>query len=176
MVASQVLSVYGLTFEDINSWGGQVRYDAEFPDGPNRIGAVERGEVDALFDEAMPMFANRALELGMRFLPVDEPQLKQLEEMGLTRVAITSDEFPKLPETVWTVDFSGWAVFCLESTPDHLVESFCAGLEGRKDRIPWYGEGPMRLDLMCKSTKEGPLTIPLHPAAERYWKSLGYLS
>jgi TRAP-type uncharacterized transport system substrate-binding protein len=176
MIASQVLSVYGISFDDIDAWDGQVRYDEEFPDGPNRIGAVERGEVNALWDEAMPMFANRALELGMRFLPIDEPELQKLEAMGLTRVAITKEEFPKLPETVWTVDFSGWPVFCLESTPDRLVTAFCAALEARKERIPWYGDGPMRLDLMVKNTKEGPLTIPLHPAAERFWRERGYLA
>jgi TRAP-type uncharacterized transport system substrate-binding protein len=176
MIASQVLSVYGISFDDINSWDGDVRYDAEFPDGPNRIGAVERGEINALWDEAMPMFANRALELGMRFLPIDEPELQKLEGMGLRRVAITKDEFPALPETVWTVDFSGWPVFCRADAPDDLVTKFCAALDARKARIPWYGEGPMRLDLMVKDTKEGPLMIPLHPAAEAYWKSVGYLS
>ena len=107
MIASEVLKSYGFSFDDITAWDGQVRYDAEFPNGPNRIGAVERGEVDAIFDEAMPMFADRALELGMRFLPVDEPQLQQLESMGLRRVAITQKEFPAMPEDVWTVDFSG---------------------------------------------------------------------
>ncbi len=175
MVASQVLQTYGMTFADIIEWGGQVRYDAEFPNGPNRIGAAERGEIDAIFDEAMPMFADRALELGMRFLPVDEPELQQLEGMGLRRVAITKEEFHALPETVWTVDFSGWPVFCLESTPDDMVRAFCAGLESRKDRIPWYGEGPMRLDLMVKDTKEAPMLIPLHSAAEGFWKERGYI-
>ena len=175
MIASQVLATYGMSFADIEAWGGQVRYDAEFPNGPNRIGAAERGEIDAIFDEAMPMYANRALELGMRFLPIDEPQLQQLEAIGLRRVAITKDEFPGLPEDVWAVDFSGWPVFTLESAPDAMVRSFCAGLEGRKDRIPWYGEGPMRLDLMCRDTREGPMMIPLHPAAEAFWRERGYL-
>jgi TRAP-type uncharacterized transport system substrate-binding protein len=175
MIASEVLATYGFTFDDINAWDGQVRYDAEFPDGPNRIGAVERGEIDAIFDEAMPMFADRALALGMRFLPVDEPQLQQLEANGLRRVAITKDEFPGMPGDVWTVDFSGWPVFTLASTPDDMVGAFCAALEGRKERIPWYGDGPMRLDLMCKDTREGPMTIPLHPAAEAYWRERGYL-
>jgi len=73
------------------------------------------------------------------------------------------------------VDFSGWPVFCLESTPDNMVRAFCAGLDNRKDRIPWYGEGPMRLDLMVKDTKEAPMLIPLHPAAEVFWRERGYL-
>jgi hypothetical protein len=28
---------------------------------------------------------------------------------------------------------------------------------------------------MCKDTPAGPLRIPLHPAAERYWRDAGYL-
>jgi TRAP-type uncharacterized transport system substrate-binding protein len=28
---------------------------------------------------------------------------------------------------------------------------------------------------MCRDTIEGPLTIPLHPAAERFWRERGYL-
>jgi TRAP-type uncharacterized transport system substrate-binding protein len=175
-LAEQVLATYGFSFADIEAWGGQVRYDDEFPNGPNRIGAMERGEVDALFDEAMPMWATRALELGMRFLPVDEPQLQQLEGMGLRRIPITREEYPALPADVWTIDFSGWPVFTLASTPDRVVSAFCQALENRKALIPWYGDGPMRLDLMCKDTKEGPLDIPLHPAAEAFWRRQGYIS
>ena len=175
LMTEQVFSVYGFTFRDIEGWGGQVRYDEEFPNGPNRIGAVERGEVDALVDEAMPMWGAKAIQLGMRFLPVDEPELQQLEARGLQRVAITREEFPGLLADVWTVDFSGWPVFTLASAPDERVSAFCAALEKRKDRIPWYGPGPMRLDLMCKDTKEGPMAIPLHPAAERFWRSQRYL-
>ncbi len=175
LLANQVLSTYGFTLDDVAAWGGDVRYDDEFPNGPNRIGAVERGEIDAIIDEAMPMWGARALELGMRFLPVDEPQLQRLEGMGLRRIPITRQEFPALPEDVWTIDFSGWPVFTLASAPARVVTAFCAALENRKDRIPWYGEGPLRLDLMCRDTREGPLDIPLHPAAERFWKGLGYL-
>ena len=175
LVADQVLSTYGFSLKDIESWGGQVRYDEEFPNGPNRIGAAERGEVDAVWDEALPMYAHRALELGMRFLPVDEPNLRQLEAMGLPRVSIEPGEYGPMPETVWTVDFSGWPVFCLESTSDQLVRSFCAGLDARKDRIPWYGKGPMDLEKMVSNTREAPMAIPLHRAAEKYWREHGYL-
>ncbi len=175
LVAQQILSVYGFSFEDIEAWGGQVRYDQEMPDGPNRIGALERGEIDALFDEAMPMFGNRALEIGARFLPVDEPELQRLEAMGLPRVPISREEYPSLPQDIWAVDFSGWPVFTLATAPDNLVTAFCGALENRKERIPWYGQGPMRLDLMCKDTREGRMTIPLHPAAEGFWHARGYI-
>lgn len=175
MVSSQVLEVYGFSFDDIERWGGQVRMDDEFPNGPNRIEAVARGEVDAVWDEALGMFGARALELGMRFLPVDEPELARLEAMGMRRVAIPRVSYPQLDADVWTIDFSGWPVFCLESAPDDLVTAFCAAVEARKANVPWYGQGPMDLQFMVSDQPEAPLTIPLHPAAERYWRSKGYL-
>ena len=175
LVASQVLEAYGYSFEDIERWGGVVRLDDEFPNGPNRIEAVARGEIDAVWDEAVPMFGAHALELGMRFLPVDEPELQGLEALGLRRVAISPSEYPGLEQDVWTVDFSGWPVFCLESTPDPLVSAFCAAVETRKAAIPWYGEGPMDLKHMVSDPPDAPLTIPLHPAAERFWREKGYI-
>jgi len=175
LVANQVFAAYGFTLDDIVSWGGLVRYDEGMPNGPERLGAVMRGELDAVFDEALPTFGDAAIEFGMRFLPVEEPQLQQLEAKGLRRVAITPEEYPGLDAPVWTIDFSGWPVFTREDAPDGMVTSFCAALEARKDRIPWYGNGPMQLDLMVSDTKEAPMMIPLHPAAERYWREHGYL-
>jgi TRAP-type uncharacterized transport system substrate-binding protein len=175
MITNQVLSAYGMSLDDIVSWGGKLVYTEGMPYGPDRLGAVKRGELDAVWDEALPLYAPQAIEMGMRFLAVEEPQLKSLEEDGIMRAAITNEEYPGLGETVWTVDFSGWPVFCLESAPDDMIYNFCAGLDARRDRIPWYGEGPMPLDKLCKDSREGALYIPLHPAAERYWRERGYL-
>ena len=63
--------------------------------------------------------------------------------------------------------------------PDDIVRTACASLEARKDRIPTdknNGKPPLNLDEMCTDTREGPLAIPLHPAAEGFWREQGYLS
>ncbi len=175
LICNQVLSAYGMSLDDIVSWGGKVVYTEGMPYGPDRLGAVKRGELDAVWDEALPLYAPQAIEMGMRFLAIDEPQLESLEADGLMRAAITNEEYPGLGETVWTMDFSGWPVFCLASAADAMIYNFCAGLDARRDRIPWYGAGPMPLEKLCKDGKEGALYLPLHPAAERYWRERGYL-
>jgi TRAP-type uncharacterized transport system substrate-binding protein len=176
LVTEEIFRTMGFSLDDIRSWGGQIRYDEAVPSPSGRLRLVQTGEIDAIFDEALPVWCNAALDLGMRFLPVEEPYLTQLEAMGLPRNPITREEYPKLPEDVPAVDFSGWPVFTLESTPDAVVTAFCAALEARKARIPWFGgEGPMPLGRMVQNTPEAPLTIPLHPAAERFWKSQGYI-
>ena len=172
----QVLAAVGFSLDDVVTWGGDVRYDPGLPPAPNRLGAVARGEVDAIFDEAVPGWAGRALELGMRFLPLEEPRLQRMETLGFRRATIARAAYPRLAGDVMTLDFSGWPIFTHAEVPDGPVTALCAALEARKDRIRWQGEGPLPLEQMCRDTPEGPLDVPLHPAAERYWRARGYLS
>ena len=95
--------------------------------------------------------------------------------MGFRRGVIPKAEYPNLPEDVMSLDFSGFPVYTHADTPDQVITGFCAALEARKDRIPWEEEGPLPLERMCLDTIEGPLGIPLHPAAERFWREQGYL-
>jgi TRAP-type uncharacterized transport system substrate-binding protein len=175
LICNHVLSAYGISLDDIVKWGGKLTYTEGMPHGPDRLGAVARGEMDAVWDEALPLFAPQAIELGMKFLAIDEPELKKLEDDGLMRVPITNEEYPGLGEDVPAIDFSGWPVFCLASQPEERIYNFCAALDARKARIPWYGDGPMPLDQLCKDTRDGPLYLPLHPGAARFWKERGYI-
>ncbi len=177
LVADEVLAAAGFSLDDIRSWGGEVRYDPGLPGGnPERLGAVERGEVDAVFDEASNQWTDQALDLGMRILPIDGPVLRTLEGLGFRRGTLAKALFPGLEADVQTLDFSGFMVYTHADVPDDVVRSVCAALEARKDRIhPDKGDPPLRLDLMCKDTPEGPIGIPLHPAAERFWGEQGYI-
>jgi TRAP-type uncharacterized transport system substrate-binding protein len=175
MIVDHVLAAAGLTLSDIVSWGGEVRYDAGMAYGNNRIGAVYRGEIHAVFDEGASTWGNMALELGMRFLPVEESLLERLEVAGLRRAVMEKEDFPKLAADVPSLDFSGWPIYTHQDTPDPLVNDFCKALEASKDRIPWAQEGPLPLAQMVRDTPEGYIEVPLHPAAERFWRDCGYL-
>ncbi len=59
---------------------------------------------------------------------------------------------------------------------DALVEQICAGLDARKRRIPWEEAGPLPVERMCREAQDTPQLVPLHPAAERFWRARGYLS
>ncbi len=175
MVTDLILQAYGFSLQDIEAWGGQVRYDPGLPSAPGRISDVPAGKIDCVIDEAFRNYATLALDLGMRFLPIDEPEMQQLEALGLLRTVVTKDDVPKLPGDYLTVDFSGWPVFCRTDADDGMVVAFCTALEKRKANIPWYGSGPMDLDLMVSDTRDAPLAIPLHPAAKAFWQEKGYI-
>ena len=174
--ADQVFRAAGFSLDDVLSWGGEVKYLARIPQAMDRIEAVQRGEVDAIFDEAVNRWIYPALDAGMHLLPITGPLLAKLEAMGFRRGTVTRKDYPKLPADVPSLDFSGWPVFVLADTPDELVTRFCAALEARKHAIPWQGPGPLPLDRMCHDGPDTPLDVPLHPAAERFWRQLGYLT
>ena len=81
-ITDEVLKAVGFTLDDIVSWGGQVRYDDGLPIKSNRFGAMQRGEVDMIVDEAVRGWANQALDAGMRILPPMK-RLNQMEAIGL---------------------------------------------------------------------------------------------
>jgi TRAP-type uncharacterized transport system substrate-binding protein len=171
----EVLKAYDFSLADIVSWGGDVAYDPGLPAEPGRIGRVERGEVDAIFDEALTRFIPRAVELGMRLLPLDEPILEHLGGMGLRRASVPKQQFPMLRGDVPTLDFSGWPLYTHADVAQDFIYDFCRALDARKERIPWQQPGPLPLEVMCRDTPAGPLEIPLHAGAERYWREVGYL-
>jgi TRAP-type uncharacterized transport system substrate-binding protein len=175
VILKHMLDAAAFSLDDIVSWGGEVRYDSGMAYGDKRIGAVHRGEIHAIFDEGASTWGNMALELGMRFLALDEVILQRLETVGLRRGLIERKDFPELTADVPSLDFSGWPIYTHRDTRDALVTDFCRALESSKDRIPWAQEAPLPLAQMVRDTPEGHLEVPLHPAAEKFWRECGYL-
>ncbi len=174
-ITHEVLKAMGFSLDDIVSWGGQVRYDDGLPSKDNRFGAMQRGEVDMIIDEAVRGWANSALDAGMRILPLEESVLAKMEALGLRRGIMPMARYPKLGKDLPTLDFSGFAVYTHADVPDSVITSICAALEARKERIGWQEPGPLPVESGCRDTADGPLVIPLHPAAEKFWRGQGYL-
>lgn len=171
----EVLKCYGFSLADIESWGGTISRDVGMPYGALRLAKVRSGEVEAVFDEALRQYVDPALEMGMRFLPLEPPVLDRLVAMGFRSSVITRAMFPRLPADIPTLDFSGWPVFTHADVPEEFIYDYCRALDARKASIRWQEPGPLPLERMCVDSKEGPLEVPLHPGAERYWREAGYL-
>jgi len=171
-----VATAAGFTRRDLEGWGGGVRKMGGVPSpGSPTLEALLRGDVDAIFDEAAYYWVNEALDAGVKILPLAEPTVQALEKMGYRRAILPRSSFPKLPSDVLTLDFSGWTVFVHAEADDTLVTQICTALDARKMRIPWEGEGPLPVERMAQEALDTPQTVPLHPAAERFWRGRGYL-
>src|SRR5258706_4009229 len=140
------------------------------------MGTYAWGKIDAIFDEGASAWGNMALELGMIFLSLNEEILTRLEALGLRRGLIEKKSSPNLADDVPSLDFSGWPIYTLESTPDQLVRDFCGALDESKELIPWAKDEPLPMKQIVSDSAEGHIEVPLHPAAERYWRERGYLT
>jgi TRAP-type uncharacterized transport system substrate-binding protein len=171
-----IMEAAGFSLKDLRSWGGDLRKEGTlpYPEGPKFV-ALARGEIDGIFDEAVDEWLDKALSVGMTILPLSEATVRKVEAKGCRRAIIPKSRYLGLPQDVLTIDFSGWPIFVHADTPDRLVTQFCAALEARKHRIPWQGQGPLPTERMCRDAPENPIDVPLHPAAERFWRQCGYL-
>jgi TRAP-type uncharacterized transport system substrate-binding protein len=171
-----VAAAAGFSRHDIARWGGEVRKAGTVPwPHTETFKALVRGDVDAIFDEAAYSWVPRALDAGITILPLGEATVVTLEAMGYRRAVLPKSAYPKLPRDVLSLDFSGWTVFVHAQADDALVTQICAGLDARKARIPWEEPGDLPVERMAREALDTPQTVPLHPAAERFWRSQGYL-
>ena len=174
-----VLRAYGFSLDDIRGWGGEISYDQPMPNHPSRIGRLERGEIDAIFDEGIVMWADLLAAAGASLLPLDPEHLTALEAQGFRRALIEKSRYPSLPADVPAVDYSGWPIYCRADTPAPLVEKFCQALVRRRDHIPWdiggVSQPPLPLERMVRESPVTPLDVPLHPQAAAVWQQHGFL-
>jgi TRAP-type uncharacterized transport system substrate-binding protein len=171
-----VAAAAGFSRDDIARWGGEIQKTGSVPwVHTETFKSLIRGDVDAIFDEAAYVWVPQALDAGITVLPLAESTVTKLEAMGYRRAVLSRSLYPKLPANVLSLDFSGWTVFVHAEAEDELVAAICAGLQARKMRIPWEGPGDLPVERMAREALDTPQCVPLHPAAERYWRSRGYL-
>lgn len=165
----------GFPMDQLRAWGGDVVHEGGFPRVTTpKVSAMARGEVVALAEEGVEEWLPVALEAGMTILSMAEETVRKLERLGFRRAIIPKALYPALPADVLTVSFSGWPLFVRADLSDKIATRLCAALEARKAHIPWQGEGPLPVERMCSDSDATPIDAPLHPAAEEYWRSLGY--
>jgi hypothetical protein len=174
-----VLRAYGFTLADIKVWGGEISYDQPMPNDPSRLGRLAAGEIDAIFDEGVIMWADLIGGAGAEFLPLGGEPLAALRAQGYRDGVIEKARYPSLPSDIATVDYSGWPIYCRTSAPNTLIERFCEALIARRETIVWDIGGvrqpPLPLDRMVRESPSTPQDVPLHPAATAVWQAHGYL-
>lgn len=168
-----IFEAAGIALGDIEAWGGRLDYDDGLPHFPIRRARFENRDVDAMFDEGIYNWTGLATEAGMTFLRIDDEVLDRLEERGYRTAFLTRARFPELSEDIPTIDFSGFMIYARADAPDELIRAVCTALDERSDAIAWQGGDELPLPYMVSDAVDAPLAVPLHPAAEAYWRERG---
>ena len=170
----KILTFCGWSFEALESWGGKVD-GVPYPEHPSRYEGLKQGAYDAVFDEGIRHWADIVLNQDMTFLPLEDSILTAMERMGFRRAAIPKARFRLLENDVQTVNFSGWPLFCRTDFPNEDAYTILKAIEEQKTTIPVDGDD-LNFSRLCSDTDEGPLQIPLHDGAQKFYREHGYLS
>jgi TRAP-type uncharacterized transport system substrate-binding protein len=174
---SRILDLYGCSFAKIKRWGGRVQ-ECGRPFSRERLDAIERRSLDAIFDEGVSTIGgwlDKALDNGYEIIPLDSAVVRQLERLGYSRTVLPKSRYPQLVQDAPTIDFSGWALVTHKWLPDRVAYAVCATIDERRRVIPVDDDEPLQMRDLCRGTEKCPLKIPLHPGAAKYYREKGYL-
>jgi len=172
----EVLKAYVASFREIERWGGKIM-EAPNPSGAVRRDHIESGTADTVFDEGVKSWGERALDAGMRFLPINDAAARHMQKIGFPSAMLTPEHYPKLESAIRCVDFSGWTFFCHADLPASVAYDMAQAIDLCHERIPvdHFDKRPMTMAEFCRGGEAGRLNIPLHPGAKKYFREKGYL-
>jgi TRAP-type uncharacterized transport system substrate-binding protein len=172
----EVLKAYGMSFKQIESWGGKVM-EAASPSSKERKDHIQFRKADAVFDEGVKSWGTTALNSGMRFLPVNDGAARHMSRLGFPSAMLTRKHYPNLERDLRCVDFSGWTFFCHAGLPSEIAYGMAKAIDLCHQQIPvdHFDKRPMTMLEFCRGGEAGQLNIPLHSGAKKYFREKGYL-
>ncbi|MGI5169093.1 TAXI family TRAP transporter solute-binding subunit [Spirillospora sp. CA-253888] len=174
----RLFSLYGFTVADLERWGGTILHDRpRYPNLPDSVPVDP--SFDAVFDEAVMTWRWKRISEGydLTYLPIEPDVLARCAELGMPSGVLRAGRLRGVEHDVPTIDFSGWVLYCADDLPDEVVRCTMAAIDEQKDQISARFTGPtaaMTAPVDMRRLHLDP-PVPLHPAAEDYYKDKGYL-
>lgn len=172
----EVLKSYGMSFKQIEGWGGKVM-EAASPSSKDRKDHIQSGKADAVFDEGVKSWGPTALNAGMRFLPINDAAARHMSKLGFPSAMLTRKQYAELDRDIRCVDFSGWTFFCHADLPARVAYAMAKAVDLCHRHIPvdHFDKRPMTMREFSCGGEAGQLNIPLHPGAKKYFREKGYI-
>src|SRR5262245_12020517 len=152
-MVSAALKAAGFGFADILKWGGKIQAVSR-PSHPDRRAAVEKGLVDAVFDEGIKSWGQTVLDNGFRYLPIKGAVLKRLKALGYRSGVVPRSQFKGLAADASTIDFSGWPMAVRSDLPNDVAYALCEAIERRRKSIPTDNFRPLDIGDLCANNQE----------------------
>jgi TRAP-type uncharacterized transport system substrate-binding protein len=173
VLVEQLLAFYGMSLEEIKSWGGGV-HPAGPPNDKRRLDGIADGSLDAVFDEGISIWIEQALDNGMALINLEPEAFEHLGAIGWRKVQLRTGRFSHLPDYD-CIDFSGWPLYARADMPDKVAYDICAAFGARHDNMTWEKGTFEGVHQLGRETDATPMDVPMHPGAERWFREHGHI-
>jgi uncharacterized protein len=171
-ITQLILKAYGLTYDDIKSYGGNVT-QAGLPVLSNLF---EQGRIDMIIGittAGHPNTAQLATAPGEKFLGLDDNAIGFLEGYGFAPITMPANVFDGQTQPIKGVGFRS-AIYVNASMPN--AEAYLLTKAIMESR-PTLRKSFARMSVWTLEASVAPdnLRAPLHPGAQEYFKEIGVL-
>jgi len=164
----RILQEYGITEEDIKSWGGSITYTS-YTDAAQLI---SDGHAHGIIAPVVPAIIELSQKVSLKLLPLSEEIVNNLvQEYGYSKNRLTKGTHPWLIDDYWQIGEPN-ILIVRSDVPDNIVYGITKMICEDPELIRAWGETHARFN---PETAWKDVGGPLHPGAERYFKEKGYM-
>lgn len=171
-IAKLILEANGLTYEDIESYGGSIG-KSSLSILQDQFGDKQLDMIIGITTEGHPNTAQLSIAPGQRFLSLSEDAITFLEDYGFVRATMPANMFEGQNDAVEGVGFSTSLYANSSLSEDDAYQITKAVMERRENMQRSFGS--MKGWTAEGSAANANLATPLHPGAKKYYQEAGLL-
>lgn len=173
IVASMIFEYYGMTFDDIISWGGKV----EYADWSTSVENLKDGRTDFIchnITQGHAAVTELASTVDMTFIQFPQDMIDTfVSEKGFSPETLPANCFKGQDADIDTFGVTS-TLFCTADLPDDVAYGIAKALCENVEDIKAGHTALQRFSAESASEFAG-MGIPLHPGAEQYYKEAGLM-
>ncbi len=168
LAAKRLLEEYGITFDDLKSWGGSVTFTS-YADAASLIAD---GHADATITVTVPAIRELIRRVKMRWLDPDEAVVESMvEKYGYAKNFITKGKYPWAVKEGWTIGEPN-IIIIRADVPDEVAYKIAQAICEKPQTITNFGAHYKGFEPKTAWKNVGG---PLHPGAEKFYRDAGYI-
>jgi uncharacterized protein len=167
-----ILEYYGIKEEDLKSWGGAIIDEGRTATRPETFDVLIHNQAYLSNTPESNIWYEATQRYDLRFLQLPDDLLDKLaKEFSLEKVDIPFGYMRGVDRRIRTVARSGQVVYGRTDMPDEFAFELAKAIDEDRRGMIW---APLPLSYNPQTGCEA-LGVPLHPGAERYCRSKGYI-
>lgn len=167
----KVMEAYGLTYADIEKWGGKIHYVP----ANQALDLWDAGQLDATQEVAQfpsSTFLEHATKHKMALLPIDEDKMNGLEKaLGMKPFTIPANTYPFQKEPLRTINTN----LILLSSADQSSEMIYDIVKAICQNMDYLHKVHANLKDLTPQIMANGVAVDLHPGAAKYYREVGAL-